>query len=148
MEPLRFELDLPASRDRMWDLFTTAAGLSSWLCLRARVEPRVGGAYELFWNPDETRPESDSTLGCRILSIDRPRLLAFTWRGADAVADVMNAEGVIPTEVVVELLPRPTGTRLRMTHSGWGDGDDWEKARAWFDRAWRGALAKLAEVAT
>ena len=148
MEPLLFELDLPVSRDRMWDLFTTAAGLSSWLCLRARVEPRVGGAYELFWNPDETRPESDSTLGCRILSIDRPRLLAFTWRGADAVADVMNAEGVIPTEVVVELLPRPTGTRLRMTHSGWGDGDDWEKARAWFDRAWRGALAKLAEVAT
>ena len=82
MEPLRFELDIAATRERVWDLFTTAGGLTSWLCLRARVEPRVGGAYELFWNPDATRPESDSTLGCRILSIDRPRLLSFTWRGA------------------------------------------------------------------
>lgn len=146
MEPLRFELDLAATRDRVWELFTTPDGLASWLCLRATVEPRVGGAFELFWNPDPARPESDSTLGCRILSIDRPRLLSFTWRGADAVAGVMNAEGVAPTEVTVELLPRPTGTRIRMTHTGWGDGDDWGRARTWFDRAWRGALARLAEI--
>jgi len=148
MEPLRYELDLAATRDRVWELFTTAEGLAAWLCLRARVEPRVGGVYELFWNPDETRPDSDSTLGCRILSIDRPRLLSFTWRGADEVADVMNADGVAPTVVTVELLPRPTGTRLRMIHDGWGDGDGWERARSWFDRAWRAALPGLAEAAT
>jgi len=146
MEPLRYELDLAATRDRVWDLFTTADGLASWLCLRARVEPRVGGAYELFWNPDPKRPDSDSTLGCRVLTIDRPRLLSFSWRGADEVADVMNADGVAPTEVTVELRPRPTGTRIFLIHDGWGDGEGWERARGWFDRAWRGALDQLRDL--
>lgn len=146
MEALSYEIELAHSRDRVWEMFTTSAGLARWLCLRANVEARVGGAYELFWNPDESRPESDSTIGCRVLSLDHPRLLAFTWRGADAVAEVMNAPGITPTRVEVSLLPRPTGTRLLLVHSGWGDGDDWQRARAWFDRAWSGALERLREV--
>lgn len=143
MEPLRFALDLPAPRDRVWACLTTADGLAAWLCLRARVEPRVGGPCELFWDPDESRPERDSTLGCTFLSVDRPRLLEFTWRGSEAVADVMNVPGAPQTQVKVELRPTLDGTRLEVTHSGWGDGPGWERARAWFERAWGGALQAL-----
>jgi uncharacterized protein YndB with AHSA1/START domain len=143
MESLRYELDLPASRDTVWDLWTTAEGLTQWLCLRANVQPVVGGPYELFWNPDASKPDSDSTLGCRILSIDRPRLLGFSWRGADQVAGVMNAPDAPQTRVEVTLTPRPLGTRLNLVHQGWGHGPEWAQARAWFDRAWSGALEKL-----
>ena len=143
MEPLQYVMDLPATRDRVWEMWTTAVGLCSWLCLRAEVEPKVGGPFELFFNPDESKPASDSTLGCKVLSVDRPRLLVFDWRGADELAEVMNAPGTPRTRCQVELLPRPTGTRLRVTHSGWGDGPGWEEARAWFDRAWSGALERL-----
>ncbi len=143
MEPLRFTVDLAAPRDLVWETFTTAAGLASWLCLRARVEPEIGGAYELFWDPDESHPERDSTLGCTVLSIDAPRLLEFTWRGSEAVADIMNIKGVRPTQVKVELRPTLDGTRVELTHSGWGDGPGWERARAWFERAWGGALDQL-----
>jgi uncharacterized protein YndB with AHSA1/START domain len=143
MDPLRYTMDLPAPRDRVWDAWTRPGILARWLCLRAEVEPAVGGRYELFWNPDPRRPESDSTIGCRVLSIDRPRLLRFTWRGSDEVADVMNAPGAPVTEVEVRLFPTPDGTRLEVTHSGWGDGPGWERARAWFDRAWSGALEGL-----
>ena len=146
MEALSYELELTHSRDQVWQMFTTSAGLARWLCLRANVEPRVGGAYELFWNPDQSRPESDSTIGCRVLSIDHPRLLSFTWRGADAVAETMNGPGITPTRVEVLLLPRPSGTRLVLVHSGWLDGDDWQRARDWFDRAWSGALERLPVV--
>jgi uncharacterized protein YndB with AHSA1/START domain len=143
MDPLRFTVDVPAPRDHVWEAFTTAAGLAGWLCLRARVEPEIGGAYELFWDPDESHPERDSTLGCTVLSLDRPRLLEFTWRGAEAVADVMNVAGAPPTQVKVELRPTLDGTRIELTHSGWGDGPGWERARAWFERAWGGALQAL-----
>jgi len=143
MEPLRFTIDLPAGRDPVWEAFTTADGLAAWLCLRARVEPEVGGAYELFWDPDESHPERDSTLGCTVLSIDQPRLLEFTWRGAEAVADVMNVPGAAQTQVKVELRPTLDGTRLELTHSGWGEGPGWERARTWFERAWGGALQAL-----
>lgn len=137
-------MDIPVGRDRVWDHWTRAEELSSWLCLHANVEPRVGGPYELFWNPD--RPESDSTIGCRVLSVDHPRLLQFTWRGSDEVADVMNTPGVPATEVKVELFPTPWGTRLELTHSGWGDGPDWARAREWFERAWYATFEKLRGV--
>jgi uncharacterized protein YndB with AHSA1/START domain len=142
-QPLRYTMDLPFPRDRVWDAWTRAENLARWLCLRAVVEPVVGGRYELFWNPDVSRPDSDSTLGCRLLSVDRPRLLRFTWRGADEVADVMNVPGATPTEVEVRLFPTPDGTRLEVLHEGWGDGPGWERARTWFDRAWSGALENL-----
>lgn len=146
MQPLAYEVDLAKSRDEVWALLTTEAGLTSWLCLRANVEPAVGGAFELFWSPDPAQPGSDSTLGCRVLSIDPPRLLEFSWRGADAVADVMNVDGAPVTQVRAELRPHPGGTRLLLTHSGWGDGPEWARARDWFDAAWTGALERLHAV--
>ena len=142
-EPLKYTVDLPYARNRVWAAWTHAEELAKWLCLRAVVDPAVGGRYELFWNPDPSKPESDSTLGCRVLSVDPPRLLRFTWRGADEVADVMNAPDVAPTEVEVRLLPILEGTRLKVSHEGWGDGEGWDRARAWFDRAWSGALKAL-----
>jgi uncharacterized protein YndB with AHSA1/START domain len=146
VDPIELKMDLAAGRDRVWELWTTNDGLSSWLCLRANVEPVVGGAYELFWNPDLEKPESDSTIGCRVLSIDRPRLLHFDWRGSNAVADVMNVPDAEVTEVTVQLFPTPTGTRLELVHAGWGDGPDWERARDWFARAWEGAFERLRAV--
>jgi len=143
MESLKYTMDLAVPRDRVWDAWTRPERLAEWLCLRANVEPVVGGRYELFWNPEPSRPESDSTVGCRVLSIDRPRLLRFTWRGSDDVADVMNVDGAPVTEVEVRLGPTPDGTRLTVTHTGWGEGPGWERARAWFDRAWSGALERL-----
>jgi uncharacterized protein YndB with AHSA1/START domain len=144
MEPIRIETDLPLGRDRVWDLWTTAAGLATWLGARAVVEPVVGGRFEIFWNPDPASPpDSDSTIGCRILSIDRPRLLRFTWRGSDAVADVMNVPGAPVTEVEVAMSPTLDGTRLVMTHSGWADGPGWRRAREWFARAWGYAFENL-----
>ena len=146
MEPLHYAMDLAQPRDRVWPAWTTAEGLCAWLCLRANVEPVVNGPFELFWNPDESRPESESTLGCRVLSVDRPRLLEFTWRGSDEVADVMNVEGAPQTRVQVKLFPTPDGTRLELTHHGWGEGQGWQRARAWFDRAWQNALEKLRSI--
>lgn len=146
MDALRYQVELAAPLDRVWHAWSTAEGLAAWLCLRASVEATVGGAYELFWNPDASRPESDSTIGCRILALDPPRLLRFTWRGSDDVADVMNVPGAPTTQVQVELVPAGKGTHLEVVHSGWGEGAGWERARAWFDRAWTGALARLPEM--
>jgi uncharacterized protein YndB with AHSA1/START domain len=147
MLPIQIERMIALPRASVWWAWTTVEGLTSWLCLRAVVDPVVGGKYELFWNPDESRPESDSTLGCRVLSIFRPRHLHFTWRGSDEVASVMNVPGAPQTEVAVDLFPALEGTRLLVTHQGWGEGPDWARARAWFERAWTAALEKLPDAA-
>lgn len=143
MEALTYTLNLPATRDHLWRLWATDEGLASWLCLRAHVEPVVGGAYELFWNPDPEQLHSDSTIGCQVISLSHPRLIEFTWRGSDEVAHIMNVIGAPVTQVRVEFIPTLEGTRLELNHSGWGDDQGWAEARAWFDRAWTAALERL-----
>ncbi len=32
---------------------------------------------------------------------------------------------------------------VRLTHLGWGEGDDWNKLYDYFDRAWGGILGAL-----
>jgi len=71
-EPLRYRMDLAHARNRVWAAWTQADELAKWLCVRATVEPVVGGRCELFWNPDPSRPESDSTIGFRVLRADGP----------------------------------------------------------------------------
>ncbi len=34
-------------------------------------------------------------------------------------------------------------TRVTLHHTGWGDGGEWDKAYAYFDRAWGNVLANL-----
>ncbi len=34
-------------------------------------------------------------------------------------------------------------TRIRLHHTGWGEGDEWDQAFAYFDRAWSNVLTNL-----
>jgi uncharacterized protein YndB with AHSA1/START domain len=58
--------------------FIKPALLTQWLTAAADVEERVGGKYELFWQPDDR--ENNSTIGCRLTAFAPEQLLAFQWR--------------------------------------------------------------------
>lgn len=133
--------DVPITR--LWTAWTDPEELSRWLALRAHVEPVVGGAYELFWDPEH--PERNSTLGCRVLALEDFRLLAFSWRGPVQFAGLMNGEPP-PTQVRIEFRSEDDRTWMRLIHSGWGEGPAWDEARSWFEQVWAGALGKLADI--
>jgi uncharacterized protein YndB with AHSA1/START domain len=124
------------------------AQVGTWFAAKANVVPELGGAYELFWMPDN--PERQSTIGCRITAISPHRYLAFTWRGPDELSAIMN-EGdppPPPTHVTITLVPTATGTDLRVRHVGFGDGQDWSKAATWHERAWTTCLNNLEALVT
>ena len=60
--------------------WTESELLTKWLAPVARVDPQLGGKYELFWQPAE--PENNSTIGCRITAFQEDQLLAFQWRSS------------------------------------------------------------------
>src|SRR5258708_11088991 len=70
---------LHCSVERAFALFTENDELQNWLTAIADVEPRVGGRYELFWEPDD--PEQNSTRGCKVTALEPNTLLAFEWKG-------------------------------------------------------------------
>lgn len=112
--------------------------LERWLTRKANVEPSIGGAYELFWDPEH--PEHNSTKGCRITDLVPNAELSFNWRGPEQFEDLMGAK----THVFVRFEPQQGGgTLVRFLHSGWGEGAAWEKARLWQADAWQSAIQNL-----
>jgi hypothetical protein len=126
-----------------YEMFTESGLLESWLAAAAEVEPREGGKYELFWDPEHR--EKDSTIGCKITGIQPDTFLSFEWKGPANYERFMNTADPL-THVVVFFVGREgprKGTEVHVIHSGWRSSTEWEEARQWFDRVWRVALEQL-----
>lgn len=123
--------------DKVFEAWIKPGMLERWLARKAVVEPRIGGAYELFWDPED--PKADNTAGCRIIGLVPGAELSFSWRGSKEFAKVMGDK----TSIFVRLEPRDDSTLLRFVHTGWGSGASWDKARSAQSEAWKEALENL-----
>jgi len=125
-------------------MFTVNQHLEKWLTQLADVEPKTGGKYELFWNPEEK--ENASTLGCKVLAIEHGKFLAFEWKGPKQYKHFMNNAKPL-THVIVSFIPSAEDAEVHLLHTGWRDSAEWEEARHWFDKAWTNALEELQKYA-
>ena len=133
-------ISLKCKPHKAFELFTINKHLERWLTKVADVEPKVGGKYELFWNPEDR--ENDSTIGCKILAIAPSKFLSFEWKGPKQFKHFMN--NVRPlTNVVIFFIPHAEETEVHLLHTGWRDTSEWEEARQWFSKAWEMALSEL-----
>jgi uncharacterized protein YndB with AHSA1/START domain len=123
--------------EQVYNAWLKPALLEAWLTQKAKVEPTVGGAYELFWDPEN--PDQDSTRGCRITDLVTNREISFNWKGPKQFAELMGDR----TQVFIRMEPREGGTLLRFIHTGWGNGPQWEEARQWQAEVWREAIENL-----
>lgn len=129
---LRAELVLDAPVDTLWKLWTTPEGITSFFAPACHIEPRVDGAFEIFFNP-AAPPGEKGGEGLRVVAFEPNARLAFTWNAPPS----QPAIRVQRTVVDVRFVPQgPAKTRIVFTHYGWGDGSDWDTAYAYFDRAW------------
>ena len=133
---------------KAFEMFTVNDKLQSWLTNIADVEPRVGGKYELFWDPDDK--ENNSTIGCKVTLFEENKLIAFEWKGPPQFKDLMNT--IVPlTHVVAFFIPCSDSganprTEVHLIHAGWGDSPEWQKAKSYFDTAWAIAFKNLEGV--
>lgn len=126
-----------------FDLFTVNELLENWLTEKAEVDPKVGGKYELFWEPENR--ENNSTLGCRITGIEKNKFLSFDWKGPVDFQSFMNVADPL-THVIVFLSQNekdPNKTSIHLFHTGWRKDTEWQEARNYFENAWSKALQGL-----
>ena len=96
----------------------TDKGVTSFFAPQAKVEFRIGGAYEMYFAPD-SEPGSRGGEGNRILSYLPKEMLTFEWNAPPSFPE----ERKIKTYVVVQLKDEGFGkTRVILTHHGWGKG--------------------------
>lgn len=137
---IHLKATLDCKHDAAYAHFVDPALLTAWLTEAVDIEAKVGGKYELFWEPDERL--HNSTLGCRVTAVEPSQLLAFEWKSPKQFADFANSADPM-THVVVAFIPAGERTVVHLVHSGWRSTAQWEEARVWQERAWRGAMSEL-----
>ena len=139
---------IDCGRETAFSMFTKNELLESWLTVKAEVDPKLGGKYELFWEPEHR--ESNSTIGCRITGIEKDRYISFDWKGPIDFESFMNSADPL-THVIVFFSqndPDSNKTNIHLYHTGWRSGSEWQKARNYFQNAWSKALRILKEKIT
>jgi uncharacterized protein YndB with AHSA1/START domain len=133
------EIVVPAPIQSVWQSWTTKAGIESFFAPEAEIEARVGGAFHIHINP-YAAPGLKGADDMRFMALQAPTMLSFDWNAPPSLPEVRQQR----TFVVVRLTDLDgKATRLTLHHTGWGDGGEWDKAYAYFDRAWGNVLANL-----
>ena len=105
---LVFEEIFPYPLETVWRALTDSEALAAWLMPNDFV-PRIGHRFSL------RSPAIPGWLGraeCRVLEMDPPRRMVWSWQSADAGG---------PTTLTFELSTVPAGTRVRLRHAGEAD---------------------------
>lgn len=138
------ETTVRLNKQKAFDLFLKKGHLEKWLTKKAFVNDEIGGAYELFWEPQQ--PRYNSTMGCKIVAIDRPDFLSFEWRGPKQFDDFMNHIRPL-TNVTVMFFENNEFTKIILLHNGWRQNEQWDQARDYFSKAWQMAFEELESYA-
>lgn len=140
MGSFQTEIEIAASKELVWLAWTQRERIIQWFAPEAYLEPRLGGAYELYFTPENH--DVMGTKGCIVTLWEPQERLGFTWKGPDDFAAVMNHQDAL-TYVLVSLSEAQGFTRVVVEHFGWGETEEWEQARTWHQGAWAQALGSL-----
>lgn len=135
---LTFEKLIPASIDEVWAAWTTEEGVKTFLAPACKIDLRPGGIYEMYFDIEAAAGLRGGE-GCRILAIQKPILLSFTWNFPPVIPELRNEQQ--NTHVTLRFIEETANvTKVSLMQDGWGSGADWERGRIYFERAWGGIV--------
>ncbi len=133
------EIVVDATLGETWAAWTTRAGIVSFFAPDAEIDARVGGAFHIYMDPGAP-PGSKGADDMHYMALEPQQMLSFDWNAPPSLPAARGQR----TFVVVRLRPLDEHhTAVTLHHTGWGDGGDWDKAYAYFDRAWPLVLGNL-----
>jgi uncharacterized protein YndB with AHSA1/START domain len=134
---VRADATVKAPVAEVWRVWTTSEGAEEFFAEKANIRLAIGGPYEIQFDPKDER---SGTKGLKILSYAPEEMISFQWNAPPEMPEVRNGG----TWVVVQMRPEGTDrTRVTVTHYGWKDGAEWDRAFVHFTRGWGGLMTRL-----
>jgi uncharacterized protein YndB with AHSA1/START domain len=134
---VRVEADIDAPVSSVWRVFTTSQGAEEFFAQKANIGLAIGGPYEIQFDPNDER---SGTRGLKILSYAPEEMISFQWNAPPEMPEVRSGG----TWVVVEMHPVDVyKTHVTITHLGWKDGPEWDRAYVHFQRGWSELISRL-----
>ncbi len=135
---LRKEAITSALIQDVWTLWTTNEGITSFLAPKANIKLEDNGPYEILFDP-EAPLGFRGTEGCKILGLQQTNTLSVEWKSPPQFPNVRRQK----TRVNIYMERVEALTKVRVTHSGWQEGEEWDEAYEFSDRAWDLNLARM-----
>lgn len=134
------EVVVDAPLRAVWETWTTEEGLETFFAPECHIDLRSGGMLEILFSPEAPAGRRGAE-GNWVLAVQPERLLSFTWDAPPTMPEI-RAQRTHVTVRFEEL--GPDKTRVTLRHDGWGEGETWDEAFTYFDRAWKeGVLPNL-----
>ena len=112
---------LPATPDRLFDMYLDAESHSAFTGTAVTIEPRAGAGFSAF----------DGMLSGRILLVEPKRQIVQTWRSSHW------AEDVIDSVLVLSFWPEANGAgRIELAHINVPDNDFAGVSQGWEKYYW------------
>lgn len=127
---LRFEEVFADSIEAVWRALTDPRLLARWL-MDNDFEPRIGHMFTLHEPPTS---EWRGRVECEVLELEPPRRMVWSWNG--------GMDGEVTTQVIFDLRPEQSGTRLVFRHEGDATPAQSDAVRS----GWTRKLATLRQV--
>jgi len=143
LDAVTCEIDIAAPPERVFQALIDEAQLMRWFSGDAscpvkfwKLDPRKGGQYHYHTGEATHAVNGVTEFDCQgeILEFDPPRVLAYTWIGN------WHDDKRLKTIVRYDLTPTPTGTHIKVTHSGLATE---EVCRNDYANGWPGVFTSL-----
>jgi len=133
------EVIIKASLEQAWQSWTTREGIVAFFAPDARVEAKVGGAFHIYMDPGAPAGMKGAD-EMRFMALQPHKMLSFDWNAPPSLPEARQQRSFV---IVRFEAVDAQQTRVRLHHTGWGEGGEWDKAFAYFDRAWAAVLTNL-----
>jgi uncharacterized protein YndB with AHSA1/START domain len=135
------ETEVAAAVLDVWMAWTSEEQIDAWWGPPAsNIDLRIGGPFELLFDIDAPAGRRGSE-GCRYLGYVPGEMISFTWNAPPHLALRETNTWVVITFAALG----PDRTKVRLVHSGFLEGHDWDAYLSYFEGAWTHVLRLLSE---
>lgn len=129
---IKLDIVIKAPAEKVWWAWTTREGIKSFFAPDCDIDLRVLGKYEIWFAPAAPAGRRGAE-GNLVLAIQEGKMLSFTWDAPPNFPEIRKQR----TSVLIRLVRLDQNTtKVEFRQTGWGEGEDWTKARDYFVAAW------------
>lgn len=129
---IEYQVVISAAVQEVWQAWTTEEGVKTFFAPDCKIDLRVGGAYEIYFNPDASPGERGGE-GLTVLAVQPKKMFSFTWNAPPSLPEV---RGQLTHVALYFQEAGRDRTIFTLAHDGWGSGGQWDQAFDYFTRAW------------
>jgi uncharacterized protein YndB with AHSA1/START domain len=140
---IQLSVSLPAPPVEVYRTIATVEGWKTWAAPAVFGEIKLNGEFETSYSADATAGDP-ANIRQLVLALVPDSLVVF--RTVQTPPGFPHPDLFKQTVTTMQLAPEASGTRLTLTHSGFGTSPEWDELHGFFEQGDRQTLEVLQKV--